>query len=425
MANSLITAQWVARKALVLLHAKSNFTGRTNRDYQSLLPGPINGVILGQQLSIRLPFQYVLRTGPQMNAQNSVQRFATLLVNQQIGVDINFTSVERAMLLNNFEEQILEPAMARMASGAEVISTALINQVPKFTGAYNTTATYDQLLQNEQYLTEALAPEDDRRTFTATPQTSRYFVRDNKGLFNPQSTISDEWLEGVIAERAAGYVCFRNTKLPTHVNGTFGTTAAPVVNGAGQSNPGAGNAFVGSFTLNTNGWVSGGTTLNAGDVISIVGVNEVDPESKASLGRLKQFVVTSTISDTTGSIAIPIAPGIITGGAYQNVDSVPVSGNAILVWGQSGAANLSALSGTLIKQSLGWYRDAVVFANPPMLDLSPLVKMTAAESFEGYNIRFAQQWDPSNDVLPARLDSIVGAVLAYPELACRNIELPV
>lgn len=424
MANSLITAQWVARKALVLLHAKSNFTGRTNRDYQSLLPGPINGVILGQQLSIRLPFQYVLRTGPQMNAQNSVQRFATLLVNQQIGVDINFTSVERAMLLNNFEEQILEPAMARMASGAEVISTALINQVPKFTGAYNTTATYDQLLQNEQYLTEALAPEDDRRTFTATPQTSRYFVRDNKGLFNPQNTISDEWLEGVIAERAAGYVCFRNTKLPTHVNGTFGTTAAPVVNGAGQSNPGAGNAFVGSFTLNTNGWVSGGTTLNAGDVISIVGVNEVDPESKASLGRLKQFVVTSTISDTTGSIAIPIAPGIITGGAYQNVDSVPVSGNAILVWGQSGAANLSALSGTLIKQSLGWYRDAVVFANPPMLDLSPLVKMTAAESFEGYNIRFAQQWDASNDVLPARLDSIVGAVLAYPELACRNIELP-
>lgn len=186
MANSLITAQWVARKALVLLHAKSNFTGRTNRDYQSLLPGPINGVILGQQLSIRLPFQYTLRTGPQMNAQNSVQRFATLLVNQQVGVDVNFTSVERAMLLNNFEEQVLEPAMARMAAGIETISTALTNNVPKFTGAYNATATYAQLLQNEQYLTESLAPEDDRRTFTATPQTSRFFVNDNKGLFNPE-----------------------------------------------------------------------------------------------------------------------------------------------------------------------------------------------------------------------------------------------
>jgi hypothetical protein len=422
MANSLITAQWVARKALVLLHAKSNFTGRCNRDYQSLLPGPINGVILGQQLSIRLPFQYVLRTGPQMNAQNSVQRFATLLVNQQLGVDINFTSVERAMLMNNFEEQTLEPAMARLAAGMENFTAGQVNNVPKFTGAYSTTATYDQLLQNEQYLTEALAPEDDRRTFTATPQTSRYFVKDNKGLFNPESNVSDQWLEGVISDKAAGYVCFRNTKLPTHVVGAI-TGSTPVVNGAGQSNPGAGNAFVSTYTLNTNGWGSGTTTLNAGDVISIAGVNEVDPETKASLGRPKQFVVTTTISDTTGSIAIPIAPGIITGGAYQNVDNVPGTGAAISVFGQTGTAALNAISGALIKQSLGWYRDAIVFANPPMLDLSPLVKMTAAEAFEGYNMRFAQQWDPSNDVLPARLDSIVGAVLAYPELAVRNIEV--
>jgi hypothetical protein len=423
MANSLITAQWVARKALVLMHAKSNFTGRTNRDYQSLLPGPISGVILGQQLSIRLPFQYTLRTGPQMNSQNSVQRFATLNVNQQIGVDINFTSVERAMLLNNFEEQVLVPATARMAAGAENISTAVVNQVPKFVGAYNTTATFQQLLLNERFLTETLAPEDDRRTFTATPQASMYFVNDNKGLFNPESTISDQWLEGVISDKAAGYVCFRNTKMPTHVNGAV-TNSTPVVNGAGQSNSGAGNAFVSTFSLNTTGWGSGTTTLNAGDIISIANVNDVDPETKTSLGRLKQFVVNTTISDTAGQITVSLSPGIITGGAYQNVDSVPATGAAIYFFGQTGTANIAAASGQLIKQSLGWYRDAVVFANPPMLDLAPLVKMTAAESFEGYNIRFAQQWDPSNDVLPARLDSIVGVVLAYPELAVRLIEIP-
>ena|SRR5271165_1429473 len=423
MANSLIAAQWVARKALVLLHSKSNFTGRTNRDYQSLLPGPINGVILGQQLSIRLPFQYVGRTGPSMNAQNSVQRFATLNVNNQAGVDINFTSVERAMLLNNFEEQVLEPAIAKVASILEVATTAVVNSVPKFVGAYNTTETFNQLLANERYLTETLAPEGDKRTFHATPQASQYFVQDNKGLFNPESTVSDQWLEGVISDKAAGYVCFRNTKLPTHLIGAV-TNSTPVVNGAGQSNSGAGNAFVSTFTLNTNGWGSGTTTLNAGDVISIANVNDVDPESKISLGRLKQFVVTSTISDTAGAISIPLAPGIITGGAYQNVDSVPATGAAILVFGQTGTANIAATSGQLIKQSLGWYRDAIVFANPPMLDLSPLVKMTAAESFEGYNIRFAQQWDPSNDVLPARLDVIYGFVLAYPELAVRLIATP-
>ena len=250
---------------------------------------------------------------------------------------------------------------------------------------------------------------------------SSTFVRDNKGLFNPESTISDQWLEGVISDKAAGYVCFRNTKLPTHVIGTF-TTSNPTVNGAGQSNPGAGNAFVSTFSLNTTGWTAN-DVLNAGDIISIAGVNDVDPETKASLGRPKQFVVTATQTMTGGANTISIAPGIITGGSYQNVDNVPPTGNAISVFGQTGAAGLAAISGQLIKQSLGWYRDAIVFANPPMLDLSPLVKMTAAESFEGYNMRFAQQWDPSNDVLPARLDSIVGAVLAYPELAVRNVEV--
>ncbi len=423
--NSLLTAQWVARKALVLLHAKSNFTGRTNRDYQSLLPGPVDGVILGQVLSIRLPFQYTLRTGPTMAAQASVQRYAQLSVSNQFGVDVNFTSVERAMLLNNFEEQVLEPAMARLSAGIETFTTGVaVNSVPKFVGAYNTTATYAQLLQCERFLTEALAPEDDRRTFSATPQASQYFILDNKGLFNPEATVSDQWLDGVIADKAAGFVAFRNTKMPTHVVGAFSTTSVPVVNGAGQSNPGTGNAFATFQTLNTNGWASGLTTVNAGDVITITGVNDVDPESKASLGRLKQFVVNNTISDTAGAIALNISPAIITGGAYQNVDSVPATGAAIQVFGQGTGSGLNSVSGQLIKQSLGWYRDAVVFANPPMLDLSPLVKMTAAESFEGYNIRFAQQWDPNNDLLPARLDSIVGAVLAYPELAARLIELP-
>jgi hypothetical protein len=419
MANSLLTAQWVARKALVLLHAKANMTGRTNRDYQSLLPGPIQGVILGQQLSVRLPFQYVGRKGATMNAENSVQRFATLNVTNQRGVDINFTSVERAMQLNNFEEQVLEPAMAKVAALIEIDVAALTNSVPKFVGAFNTSVSFQTVLQAERFLTETLAPEDDRRTLTANPQASYEFVLDNKGLFNPESTISDQWLEGVIADKVAGFVGFRNTKLPAHTIGVV-ASSTPVVNGAGQGNTGVGNAFVSSTNLVTSGWNSGATTLNAGDVITIAGVNDVDPESKISLGRLKQFVINTTISDTAGAITASISPAIITGGAYQNVDFGPANSAVITVMG----GPVASVSGALVKQSLAWYKDAIVFANPPMLDLSQLVKFTAQESFEGYNIRFAQQWDPNNDLLPARIDTISGEVLAYPELAVRLIHLP-
>lgn len=419
MANSLLTAQWVARKALVLLHAKSNMTGRTNRDYQSLLPGPIQGVILGQQLAIRLPFQYVGRKGATMQAENSVQRYATLNVTNQRGVDINFTSVERAMQLNNFEEQVLEPAMAKVAALLEVDVASLVNQVPKFVGAYNTPVSFQTVLQAERFLTETLAPEDDRRTLTANPQASYEFILDNKGLFNPTASISDEWLEGVIADKVAGFVAFRNTKLPAHTVGVV-AGSTPVVSGGGQGNSGAGNAFIASTNLVTSGWNSGATTLNAGDVITIAGVNDVDPESKISLGRLKQFVVNTTVSDTAGAITVSISPGIIYGGGYQNVDASPLTTAVITVMG----APVANTSGAVVKQSLAWYRDAIVFANPPMLDLSQLVKFTAQESFEGYNLRFAQQWDPNNDLLPARIDTISGEVLSYPELAVRLIQLP-
>lgn len=419
MANSLLTAQWVARKALVLLHAKANMTGRTNRDYQSLLPGPINGVALGQQLSVRLPFQYVGRKGAAMSAENSVQRYATLNVVNQRGVDINFTSVERAMQLNNFEEQVLEPAMAKVAALLEIDVTSLVNSVPKFVGAYNTPVSFQTVLLAERFLTEALAPEDDRRTLTANPQASYEFVLDNKGAFNPEASVSDQWLEGVIADKVAGFVAFRNTKLPPHVVGVV-AGSTPVVSGAGQGSSGTGNAFVASTSLVTSGWNSGATTLAAGDVITIAGVNDVDPESKISLGRLKQFVVNTTISDTSGAITVSISPGIIYGGGYQNVDSQPAANAVITVMG----GPVANVSGATVKQSLAWYRDAIVFANPPMLDLSQLVKFTAQESFEGYNIRFAQQWDPSNDLLPARIDTLSGEVLAYPELAVRLIHLP-
>jgi hypothetical protein len=354
-----------------------------------------------------------------MSAENSVQRFATLNVTNQRGVDINFTSIERAMQLNNFEEQVLEPAMAKVAALIEVDVAALVNSVPKFVGAYNTPVSFQTVLLAERFLTEALAPEDDRRTLTANPQASYEFVLDNKGLFNPEASVSDQWLEGVIADKVAGFVGFRNTKLPAHLIGVV-TGSTPVVSGAGQGSSGAGNAFITATSLVTSGWSSGATTINSGDVITIANVNDVDPESKVSLGRLKQFVVNTTVSDTAGAITVSISPGIIYGGAYQNVDSQPAANAVITVMG----GPVASVSGATVKQSIAWYRDAIVFANPPMLDLSQLVKFTAQESFEGYNIRFAQQWDPNNDLLPARIDTISGEVLAYPELAVRLIQLP-
>ena len=413
MANSFLTAQWVARKSLVLLHAKATAAARSNRNYQDEFR-PIEGVPRGTTINVRLPFRYTLRTGSAMVAQNSVQRYSALTLNNQNGVDINFSSIERAMDLGDFEEQVLEPALAQVSAGIEGNITALVTQIPKQVGTSSTSVTFTNVITARRFLSEALAPEGDNRTLLVSPQHNAELVTSNAALYNPQVEIGDQWIEGIVASKVGGFMVVENTKIATYTTGTFGAST-PIVSGSVTGNSGAGNAYASTMTLTMTGWASAGTTLTAGDVFTISAVYDVDPENKISLGRLKQFVVTTQVSDTTGTVVATVAPCAIYGGAYQNVSAQPLA-NAVVT--------VASASDVTLKQSFAFYRDAILFACVPMLDLSNTVKMCASESFDGFNLRFVQIYDADNDLLPGRIDTLSGEILAYPELAVRVVGLP-
>jgi len=397
-----------------MLHAKANAAARVNRDYQGLFQ-PIEGVPRGTTITVRLPFRYTLRTGPTMVAQNSVQRTASLVLNNQNGVDINFSSIERAMDLGSFEEQVLEPALAQVASGIDGNITALVTQIPKQVGTSSTSVTFSNILNARRFLSEALAPEGSARTLVVCPQHNYEFVLDNKALYNPEVQISDQWIEGIIASKTAGFMTVENTRIATYTTGTFATSTPVIKTGVTVGNAGTGNAFVSTVTVSTTGWANSASTLNAGDVFTIANVYDVDPETGNSLGRLKQFTVTAQISDTSGEIDIVASPGLIYGGAYKNCSTSGGAGSVI---------TMATTSNTLLKQSWAMHRDAILFACVPMLDVSNTVKMCAAESYDGFNIRFIQVYDANNDLLPGRLDTLSGEILAYPELAAKIVGLP-
>src|SRR5580698_8335729 len=110
--NTLVPATWVARKQLSILHMKASAAARVDRDYEKDFM-PIAGVPRGTTLTVRLPFKYLTASGNALSAQNSVQRTASLTVNQ-LNIGVNFSSVERAQDLGDFAEQVLEPAMAQL-----------------------------------------------------------------------------------------------------------------------------------------------------------------------------------------------------------------------------------------------------------------------------------------------------------------------
>ena len=110
MPNSILTPTAVTREALRILHSKLNFVGNVKRTYDDSFAK--SGAKIGDTLKVRLPNQYVVRTGATLAAQETKESSVTLQVATQKGVDLNFTSNELTLSLDDFSKRIIEPAMS-------------------------------------------------------------------------------------------------------------------------------------------------------------------------------------------------------------------------------------------------------------------------------------------------------------------------
>src|SRR4051794_206659 len=121
MANAILTPTAVTREALRVLHQKLNFVGSITREYDDSFAR--QGAKVGDTLKVRLPSQYVVRTGAPLGnggtLNDTTETTADLKEQTQKGVDLNFTSVDLTLALDDFSERILEPAMAVLAANIE------------------------------------------------------------------------------------------------------------------------------------------------------------------------------------------------------------------------------------------------------------------------------------------------------------------
>ena len=82
------------------------------------------GAKIGDTLKVRLPNQYVVRDGATLSAQDTTETSVDLKVQTQKGVDLNFTSVDLSLSLDDFSERILEPAMSGLAATIEAATAS-------------------------------------------------------------------------------------------------------------------------------------------------------------------------------------------------------------------------------------------------------------------------------------------------------------
>jgi len=392
MANSLLTPTAVTREALRILHQKLNFVGNIERQYDSSFAK--EGAKIGDSLKIRLPNQYTVRTGATLSTQDTTESSTTLQVSTQKGVDLNFTSADLTMDMDDFSKRVLDPAMSVLAANIEADALNMYKDVYNVVDNDTNAITFKNILQGRQKLVDGLAPQDNNRHILLSTDHSVTLVDALKGLFQDSGAIKKQYKEGMMG-RTGGFDFYENTLLTNHTTGTAAKTTGYLVNGASQTGA--------SLTVDT-----GSTTFLEGDVITIAGVNRVHPETKADTGVLQQFVVTADSGASATSLSI--SPSIVTSGAAQNVSGSPADNAAVV---KVGAGANELLNGTM-----AFHKEAFAFATADLIMPSG-VDFAAREVYDGISMRIVRDYDINNDKFPCRIDVLYGYKTLRPEFAAR------
>lgn len=393
MTSTILTPSVITKEAQVILHQKLNFVGNINTQYDAQYAK--SGAKIGNNLQVRLPNEYEVRTGATLNVQDQAEEAVTMTVATQKGVDMYFTAEEMTMHIDEFSQRCIEPAVSVLAAAIEADALSMKKDVYNFYDGADAAFGFNSATEARKLLNQSLAPGSNRCMLHPT-EGGKDFLQDTKGLFQDSTAIAKQYKEGMIG-RVAGMDHFENTILDaeytsgTAVEGDTGYN----VNGASQTGS--------SITVN-----GGTTTFVKGDIITFAGCNRVHPETKEDTGVLMKFVVTA--DSGASATTLSIAPSITTSGGRQNVSSSPTTTGAVSKIGGGASADWY--------ESLAFHRDAFAFATAD-LEMPQGVDFSAREVMDGISMRLVRNYDINNDRFPCRLDVLYGYKTIRPQLAAR------
>lgn len=409
MANTTLTADVVAKAALAILENELGWVNKMYRAPEEEFSKSVNGYKVGDEIRIRRPADFTVRTNATLSTQDVLEGKTTLKIDQQIGVDFEFTSSDLTLKVSDLSERVIKPAMS-----------SIVNHMAKdvlesmYKGAYHWVGTPGQVVNS--YADFAKAPE--RLDEAAVPQDGRCAIlspADHWGLLGSQTALyiqgaaNDAYRNGSLG-MIGGVDTYMSAVAPTHSNGSADNTT-PLVRGAAQTVTYDTAKDTWTMSLTTDGHDSS-ATITAGTVFTIAGVYMVNPKTKVSNGILQQFVVTADkTADETASNAttLTISPPIITSGPHKTVDAAPADNATITIVGSASTA---------YRQNLVFHKNAMALAVVPM-ELPAAAYGASRESYKNLSCRVIPVYDGTNDKSKWRLDLLYGRKLIDPRLVTR------
>ncbi|MBC6444618.1 MAG: hypothetical protein GDA50_04190 [Alphaproteobacteria bacterium GM202ARS2] len=409
MTNTTLTADVIAKEALMILENELGVLDTFHRAHESEWTNRVNGYKIGDSLSIRRPADYTVRSGPVLATQDTIEGMVDIQINQQRGVDFRFTSTDLTLKMSDLSERVIKPAMTNLLNA---VAMDCFNEF--YREVYNWVGTPGQTIKNNTQFSAALQRLDelsapgDGRCAALTPA-------DHWAVVGSQTTLLHQQLVGSAYEKGTlgmigDAMTYKTQVLPTHTTGAHAGT--PLVMGGNQNVMYDDTESKNNWRQNlmTDGWTSNtANVVRAGDVFTIANVFQVNAKTKAKTQNLQQFTVLADASATGGAATLSISPPIITSGPHQTVDAAPADNAAITL---VGSAN------TAYPQNLFYHKNAFALCMVPM-EIPQAAYHASRQSYKNMSVRVIPIYDGTNDRSSWRLDILYGRKTIDPRIATR------
>lgn len=414
MANALITPTVIAQEALMQLENQLQLAKLVHREYKHEF------VKVGNSIQLRKPVKFYTSDGVTIDKQDVEEAWHTLNVSSRKHVAWEFDSNDLTMTVEKYSERYIQPAMITLAQTIDLLG---LQQYYKFyssvsNGSFVYPDTYTEFSILAQRMDEMAIPQSaggmNRRRLVNNSKF-KHTIAGGQAALLQQSLVQKAWVKGMVGE-VADIDLYMDQNVATHTVGV--ATGTPLVDGASQNVTYAASKNTWTQSLVTNGWTNSVTgILKQGDVITLAGVNAVNPvpgpgsTGKEDLGYLQQFTVMADADSgaATGPATLTIRPPIIISGPYQTVTAAPANDAAITVLGTAATA---------YKQHIAFHRNAMALVTCP-LKMPDGASFKARATHNGLSVRIIKDYDIVNDVEIIRCDILFGWDVIYPDIGVR------
>jgi hypothetical protein len=368
MSNTFLTPSVIAKEALMVLKNNLVFGGLVHRDYSDEFSAKI-----GDTVTIRKPATFVANEFVEadgISVQTATEGSTTVKLDKHLDVSFEITSKELSLSLQDFSEQVLQPAMSAFGQKIDSYVAALYKDIPYVAGTAGTTpATAAAIANSGKVLNINKAPMLGRNMVIDPEAQASLIVLDS--FMEVDKAGTSQALREANLGRLLGFDTYMDQNINKHTIGTLSAGEGKVLV-KGTVAAGAKTATLDSTTLTG--------TLVVGDIFTVGG---------------NPYVVTKAAEAASNEIAVEFYPA-----------SAGFADNAEVTLIAKHTANL------------GFHKNAFALVTRPLA--LPLGNSNAQYvSYDGLGLRVVQDYDSKYKKDVISLDMLCGVKTLTPELAVR------